>query len=105
MGLSSSPRVFTEFTKFTIWAIKMDRPDLKFVNIDTSLINVENFISNADVYKTESEAIVATLFHYLDDILRGHPNKDKAWQQFNHSESILRKLSLQTKEAKAKPPA
>ena len=105
MGLSSSPKIFTDFMSFPIWAIKMDRPDLYYVSVDPSLINVNNFINNADVYKTESHATLAILFYYLDDILGGHPLEEKAWEQFNHSEEVLRKLSLQTKETKGKPPA
>ena len=105
MGLSSSPKIFTEFMKFPIWAIKMDRPDLYYVAVDPSLINLENFITDADVYKTESSAVLAILFYYLDDILGGHPIQHKAWEQFNHSEIILKQLSLQTKHTKSKPPA
>ena len=105
MGLSSSPKIFTEFMKFPIWAIKMDRPDLYYVMVDPQLIDPKSFIPDADVYKTESYAVLASLFYYLDDILGGHASEKKAWQQFHHSEKILKKLSLQTKEAKSKPPA
>ena len=105
MGLSSSPKIFTDFMNFPIWAIKMDRPDLYYVMVDPELINLDSFIANADVYKTDSFAVLASLFYYLDDILGGHSSEKKAWQQFRHSEKILRKLSLQTKDSKSKPPA
>ena len=105
MGLSSSPKIFTDFMKFPIWAIKTDRPDLYYVNIDPTLIDLNTFIKDADVYKTADSATLAILFYYLDDILGGHPSKKKAWEQFKHSETILKKLSLQTKNAKSKPPA
>ena len=105
MGLSSSPNIFTEFMHFPIWAMKQDRPDLYYKEVDESLINIDNFIKDADVIKRGSTAIIATLFYYLDDILGGHPVKDKAWEQFSHSEKILKLLSLQTKRSKAKPPA
>ena len=105
MGLSSSPKIFTDFMKFPIWAIKADKPDLYYIMVDPSLINTDNFISDADIYKTHSSATLAIIFYYLDDILGGHPSESKAWDQFNHSEQILRKLSLRTKNAKAKPPA
>ena len=62
MVLSSSPKIFTNFMKFPIWAIKMDRPDLYYISVDPTLINLDNFISDADVYKSESEAIVSILF-------------------------------------------
>ena len=105
MGLSSSPNIFTEFMHFPIWAIKQDRPDLYYKEVDASLINLNNFIDESDVYKTGSSAILAILFYYLDDILGGHPIEEKAWEQFSHSEKVLKLLSLQTKSAKAKPPA
>ena len=105
MGLSSSPNIFTEFMHFPIWAMKQDRPDLYYKEVDESLINLDNFIKDADVVKEGSTAILAILFYYLDDILGGHPVKEKAWEQFSHSEKILKLLSLQTKNTKAKPPA
>ena len=45
------------------------------------------------------------LFYYLDHVLGRYPVKEKAWEQFSHSEKILNLLSLQTKNTKAKPPA
>ena len=105
MGLSSSPNIFTEFMHFPIWAMKQDRPDLYYKEVHESVINLDNFIKNADVTKRGSTAKIATFFYYLDDILGGHPNKEKAWEQFSHSEKVLRLLSLQTKEAKSKPPS
>ena len=105
MGLSSSPNIFTDFMHFPIWAIKQDRPDLYYKEVDNDLIDLNNFIKEADIYKNESSTILAILFYYLDDILGGHPIKEKAWEQFSHSEKVLKLLSLQTKSAKAKPPA
>ena len=104
MGLSSSPKIFTDFMNFPIWAIKNDRPDLYFITVDPSLINTKDFIKNADIRKIDSSMILPIIFYYLDDILGGHPNEAKAWDQFHHSEKILKKLSLQTKSAKSKPP-
>ena len=105
MGLSSSPNIFTEFMHFPIWAIKQDRPDLYYKEVDNDLINLNNFIKEADIHRNESTTTLAILFYYLDDILGGHPTKQKAWEQFSHSEKILKLLSLQTKTSKAKPPA
>ena len=45
------------------------------------------------------------IFYYLDDILGGHEEESIAWKQFYHSEKILKKLSLETKQSKAKPPS
>ena len=105
MGLSSSPNIFTEFMHFPIWAIKQDRPDLYYRTIDGSTFNRNNFIKEADIAKSGNLIQIATLFYYLDDILGGHPDEQEAQEQFSHSEKILQKLSLRTKEAKAKPPA
>ena len=105
MGLSSSPNIFTEFMHFPIWAMKQDRPDLYYKEVNKDLINLDNFIKEADVTKSETAARIATLFYYLDDILGGHSVEEKAWEQFSHSEKVLKLLSLQTKNTKAKPPA
>ena len=72
--------------------------------VDESLINLKNFINDADVKKRGSTAVLSTLFYYLDDILSGHPDNDRAWEQFSNSEKILKLPSLQTKGSKAKPP-
>ena len=92
MGLSSSPNIFTEFMHFPIWAMKQDRPDLYYKEVDESLINLHNFIKDADVIKNESTAKLATIFYYLDDILGGHPIKERAWEQFSHSDFKIRFL-------------
>ena len=105
MGLSSSPKIFTDFMKFPIWAIKSDRPDLYYVQIDLRSIDPDNFMKDADFYILEDTAILAVLFYYLDDILGGHTIESMAWKQFHHTETILRRLSLRTKEAKSKPPS
>ena len=105
MGLSSSPNIFTEFMHFPIWAIKNDRPDLYYKLIDNKLINREDFIKEADITDNGDILQIAALFYYLDDILGGHPEQHKATEQFLHSEQVLKKLSLRTKDSKAKPPA
>ena len=105
MGLSSSPKIFTDFMNFPVWAIKNNKPDIYYVSVPTNTIDLNNFISNADVKSSRGITTIAIIFYYLDDILGGHPNETVAWQQFHHSESILKLLSLKTKESKAKPPA
>ena len=100
MGSSSSLRIFTEFMRFPTCAIKLDRPDLYYVNIDPDLINLDNFISDADVCKSTSSATLAMLFYYLDDILGGHPLETKAWEQFNHSGEILKNYLLEQRRQK-----
>ena len=55
--------------------------------------------------ESETCTTIASLFHYLDDTFRGHSIESKAWKQFHHSERILKKLSLKTKDPKAKSPA
>ena len=56
---------------FSIWTMKQDRPDLYYKEIDESIINLNDFIKDADVIKEGSTAILAILFYYLDDTLRG----------------------------------
>ena len=72
------PKHFYGFHAFLIWDMKQDGPDLHYKEVDESIINLNNFIKDADVIKDGSTAILAILFHYLDDILRGHPVKDEA---------------------------
>ena len=105
MGLSSSPKIFTDFMKFPIWAIKNDRKDLYYIKVDPSTIDTNNFRKDSDITCNQSCVIMAIIFYYLDDILGGHRTKELAWKQFHHSEQILQRLSLKTKETKAKPPA
>ena len=82
---------------FPIYAMKQDRPDLYYKEVDESLTNLNDFIKDADVNKRNSTGMLAILFHHLDDELEGHTVEDKAWEQFPHSEKILKLLSLQTK--------
>ena len=61
-------------------------------------------MQGSDIHVTDDLTTIALIFYYLDDILGGHPDRSVAWKQFNHSEQILKKLSLGTKASKAKPP-
>ena len=90
---------------FPLWAIKTDKPHLYYTTVNASDIDTSSFISESDVYTKNGRTTIALIFHYLDDILGGHKKRSIAWKQFRHSESILRKLSLRTKDAKAKPPS
>ncbi len=40
----------------------------------------------------------------MDDILVGHPDKDKSWEQWYESERILCDFPMPTKDAKGRPP-
>ena len=85
--------------------MKQDGHDLHHKDVDESIIDSTDFLRDADVNKKGSTVILAILFYHLDDILGGHPVKDEALAQFSHAEKILKLLSLQTKNAKAKQPA
>lgn len=106
MGLAASPRIFTEFMHFPMWAIKNDRPDLYFMQRDCSKIDIRNFRKQADIHwnPAHNSYKIAMIDIYMDDILGGHPNEDKAWQQWNHSEVVLKRFPLPTKTAKGRPP-
>ena len=71
-----------EIMHVLIWTMKQDRPDLHYKDVDEGMINLNDFVKDADVIKRRSTAILATLFYYLDDILGRHPVKDEAWKQF-----------------------
>ena len=106
MSLSSSPNVFTEFMHFSIWALKRDRSDLQYEEVDESLINLDNFIKQADVYERGSTGMLEILFYYLDDVLGGHHVEDKAWEEFSHSEEkTFDFTTTSNKKRKGKTPA
>ena len=104
MRLSSSPKLFTDFMHFPSWAIKNDLPELYFVKVPKDSINLNNFRKDGLIVLDKNNVSIATLFHYLDDILGGHKTRSGAFKQVKHSEEILKKWSLQTKLLKAKPP-
>ncbi|MCP4910588.1 MAG: hypothetical protein GY907_07760, partial [Bacteroidetes bacterium] len=106
MGLSSSPKIFTDFMHFPIWAIKHDKPALYYQQVHPSLINLKDFRKDSDIIYDPSRDryYMANIFYYMDDILGGHLKKKTAWKQFEHSEKILKKLGLPTKAAKARFP-
>ena len=77
MGLSSAPKIFTEFMHFPIWAMKHDDPSLYYINVPKDSINMSHFSKEADIqFCVESQQYkIAILTYYLDDILGGHPTK------------------------------
>ena len=105
MGSSSSPKLFTDFMHFPLWAIKSDRQNIYYVSASTQSVNTDNFMQGSDIHVTDDITTIALIFHYLDDILGGHREPDIAWKQFRHSEKILQSLSLRTKDSKSKPPS
>lgn len=105
MGLASSPRIFTEFMHFPLWAIKHDRPDLYYISVPGKTVNPSHFRRNADIQFVGDRCLLPLIFHYLDDILGGHRLCSKAWTQWDHSEDVLVDLGLQTKRAKDRTPA
>ena len=68
MSLSSSPNIFTDFMHFPILAMKQDRPELHYEDVDESTISLNNFIKHSDVSKRGSTAILAILFYHLEDM-------------------------------------
>ena len=72
MGLSSFPNIFTEFMQFLIWAMNQDRPDLYYKQVDADLINLENFINEADVTKRRSTPTSAGI-SLVDIMLKRKP--------------------------------
>ena len=106
MGLSSSPKIFTDFMFFTLWAIKHNRPDLHFITVVADVVKPEYIRVNSEVVFNpfDNTITLPVLLYYLDDILGGHNNQQTALQQFKHTKEILQLLSLDTKDSKSKPP-
>ena len=132
MGLSSSPKIFTDFMSFFIWAAKHEKPPLHYITTTNEIINIKNFGSSADIKEyaplntknvphtakyasyrgknahAKHETIhykMAVTLNYLDDILGGHKTFALALAQYNHVEEVLNKLQLQSQPSKARPPS
>ena len=70
IGSSSSPNIFTDFMHFPIWAMKQDRLDLHYKEVDEFIINLNDFIKDPDVIEEGSTAMLALLiYYYWKDIL------------------------------------
>ena len=145
MGLASSPKIFTEFMSFCIWAAKHQKPPLHYIVTNDTVINPQNFGQSADITeydpfivknasnktrngvndknafnKTKNDPAkdknvspeevityykLAITLIYLDDILGGHKTLALANAQYDHVETVLNKLQLQSQPNKARPPA
>ena len=145
MGLASSPKIFTDFMSFCIWAAKHQKPPLHYIVTNDKVINPNNFGQSADIteydtpidrnalnktenvfnnknafIKTKKDSVkdknvsseevithykLAITLIYLDDILGGHKTLALAQAQYDHVETILNKLQLQSQPNKARPPA
>ena len=77
MGLSSAPKTFTEFTDFSLWALKHNKPALYYMSVAKDSINPSHFSKDADIkFNTDTQQYkIAMPTYYLDDILGGHPTK------------------------------
>ena len=108
MGASTSPRLFTEFMAFPLWAIKQDRPDLYYEDVEDRPdgLKPEHFRNDSDLtFNTETNKwSVPLIERYVDDVLGCHGEDHKAADQWTHSENILEELSLPTKKGKGRPP-
>ncbi len=106
MGLASSPRIFTEFMHFPVWAIKNDKPELYYKYIDAPKIASYVYRKDADISFDENtqQFKVALIDIYVDDLFGGHSDPTIAQQQWDHSELVLSDFGLPTKKAKGRPP-
>ena len=77
MGLSSAPKIFTEFMHFPVWAMKNDQPSLYYLYVNKNSLNPNHFSAEADIQLCTRTEIyrIAMITYYLDDILGGHPTK------------------------------
>ena len=115
MGLTSSPNIFTEFMHFPLWAIAnndnlVDEPweddSLYYLTVDSRIVDTNNFRKASDLSRISDTPYfrMALIDSYVDDIFGLHLNPTKNWQQWNHSETVFRKMNLKCKEAKGRPP-
>ena len=107
MGLGSAPRIFDKFMQFPMWAIRHDKPELYFETVPFSQEIASHFRSNSDIsYDPPTKTLSIPLCqNYADDIFGVHRDYDKAKEQWNHAEKVLRAFSLRTNQKKGRGPA
>jgi hypothetical protein len=111
MGLSSSPKLFTDFMRFPIYAAShasdIDTDKLYYINVDSRLINVSVFRDVADITQIGSSQFyrMCLIDSYVDDIFGLALTEAASWQQWHHSEHIFSLMNLRCKLAKGREPA
>ena len=55
--------------------------------------------------RNENTISLGTLLYYLGDVLGSQATESGAWEQFRHSESVLKRVSLETKQSKVHRPS
>ena len=79
MGLSTSPRIFSDFMHFPLWAIRNDRPEIYFATVPVENVNLAHFRKDSDIHydKSTGKMRVPLIDSYVDDIIGanyiGHP--------------------------------
>lgn len=111
MGLSASPRLFTDFMRFPLWAAthdtEIDASTLYYITIDSRTIDITKFLPSADLKQigTSPFYLMSCVAAYVDDIFGLALREEDAWRQWHHSESVFSKMNLRCKIQKGRPPA
>ena len=61
MGLSSSPKIFTDFMHFPIWAIKNNKPDIYYTWVHPDNICINDCTADSDIVKDDINNVSNTI--------------------------------------------
>jgi len=103
-GLSSAPKIFTDFMWFVVTAIRFACDSMAWNNININVFQKRFFRNNSNIKIQGSWVYIPLIMYYLDDIFgvqRGH----LAWLQFNIASKTLDFLGLSAKKSKDRPPS
>ena len=108
MGLSSAPKLFTDFMRLPMYAIKQKCPEIFYVTVKKRQVTLQAFRKDSDftIFNRDGEEWIkmAAVLHYLDDIFGGHVNEEIAWRQFHTTKEALRDLTLEAQPGKDEEP-
>ena len=103
-GLSSAPKIFTDFMLYVVTAIIFACDEIAWNKIPKNVFQKRFFRENANIKFDTSWVYIPLIMYYLDDIFGVHQGR-LAWIQFYTASNILNFLGLSAKKAKDRLPA
>jgi len=103
-GLSSAPKLFTDFMWFVVTAIRFACKSTAWTNINSNVFQ-QRFFRKCATMKYQFGAVsIPLIMYYLDDIF-GVQRPSLAWLQYETTKAVLKFLGLSAKESKSRPPS
>ena len=103
-GLSSAPRIFTQFMLGPMKAIKMENETISYRTELLSQVNQLIFENEPDVQLISDMVRYPLIKAYVDDIIGLHIEYLHAAQQFANAGTVLKRFMLKAKEKKDQKP-